>query len=120
MATGDSSFSSKGNTPKKSFPPPLPAGEYELKLQASSLTIGKKDEPGKMPNIRASFEMVGHNYPSGKARNLTIWFFTDMTPSPKNGVIMPERADQFLGSRKRVASTTTSALPRWTTGTAGP
>lgn len=100
MATGDQSFSSKGNSPKKFSISPLPPGEYELKLNTSSLTTGKKDEPGKMPNIRASFEIMGHAFESGKARTLTVWFLTDMTPSPKDGIRNPERGGQILDFSK--------------------
>jgi hypothetical protein len=99
MATGETSFTSKGLNVKKSSLAPLPNGEYELRLIGSSLEVGKNADPGKMPYVRAQFEIVGHNFASGKVRTQTVWFGTGMKPG-KDGIRNPERASGIVGFAK--------------------
>lgn len=96
MAVGQRKFQSRDVVIKKFSSEPFPAGEYELKLETESASVGKKDEPGKFPYVNCRFRALGTaGAEGGKDRLLFHMLFTSLKPM-KNGGLMVENANQSI------------------------
>ncbi len=97
MARGETNWTTGGRTARKQDFTPVPAGDYEAKLNASASAVNKKEEPGKFPYVNASFELMGTaTTEGGNNRKVFQNFHCSLKPW-KNGAIGPEGADQILG-----------------------
>lgn len=97
MATGEKKFSTSGREVVKFQNTPIAVGDYELKLIADTVKIGKRPEPGKFPYVQIAFEALDTAAEEGqKNRRVYHMFFLSTKPA-KNGMIMVDRADQVVG-----------------------
>lgn len=95
MATGEKTWSSQGKTPAKFESKPIPAGEYDLKINGDWVSKVAEGE-GKVPYLSGSFTALGSGQNGGKDRKVFHMLFLSLKPG-SDGVTMPERGNGILG-----------------------
>lgn len=90
MTTGEKTFSTTGREVKTVTFKPIPAGNYDLTLNADA-TIAKADKPDAIPYINVSFTAGGTaESEGGKDKRVFHRFFIGLAPG-KDGVINMDR-----------------------------
>jgi len=118
-ATGESTFTTAGRTAKRFESTPVPAGQYDGKLDASKLEIGRKPEAGKMPYIKGvRFELLGTAAEGGRNRSIYNLMFTSITPG-KGGFVLVDKANQIVGLAKALGEDFTAPVKSMEDGVGG-
>ena len=102
MATGEKTFSTRGQQVSKPDFKPFPAGEYELKLLGDTWEQRVADGTGKLPYLNGRVEVLGTaKEDGGKNRQVFHRFFLDLTPT-KNGTPMTNMGAGIVAFAKAI------------------
>jgi hypothetical protein len=99
MAKGETTWSSKNATVKKSNFEPVPPGDYELKLDASKADVRKAQGEGKFPRVAVAFTVVGSAKGGGRDRLVFHDFYVRIQPNEKGNVLV-EMSGQIVAFAK--------------------
>ncbi len=105
MASGVTKFSTEGRTVVKvEFSPP-PQKDWEARLQTEHIKVAVANGAGKLPYVQTRIELLDSATREG-GKNFLLFhnFFLDLTPSPKDGVVMVDRQNGIVAFSKAIAT----------------
>jgi hypothetical protein len=96
MPVGEKKWSSGGKKVVRFDKTPLPAGDYDLKLNAEKVDLKKGKEPGKVPYVNVPFEALGTATTEDGKNKYVFHRLMLFTQPGKDGKAMVERQGGVL------------------------